>query len=86
MNRYPIVDKIMLKYDEQFYNLFQVHINKFIGLLVLFGYWDFDLFKFNDYMISRYGYKIKKDGSLKQFLKKKFGQEAVDLIQVLIKT
>lgn len=85
MYKYPIVEKYMIKYDRQFHKYFDVHLNKFIELLVLYGIWDFDISKFDDYMVKKYNYKIKKDGSLKQFLKKKFGQETVNLIQKLIK-
>jgi len=44
----------------------------------------FDIVKFDDYLVSNFGYNIDIDGSQSDFITRTFGKEANDLITSLI--
>lgn len=76
----------MLKLDPEFKTCFKTSIKPFIGILAITGIAkDFDIIKFDDYMSQHKGYNIKTDGSLNQFINKKYGEKAVNLIKDLLK-
>jgi len=54
-------------------------------LLLGFGWVSFDVIKFDEYMQTKFGYDIRKDGSLMNFIEKKFGKDAVELIKRYLK-
>jgi len=77
--------QLMWQHDKEFFSIFGVHINKFAGRLTyMFGLPDFDIVKFDDYMHRSQGYQEEKDGSLKNFIQKKYGDRAAELIEELI--
>ena len=43
-----------------------------------------DICKFDDWCINHHGYRIETDGSLLDFITKKFGKEAANFITTLI--
>jgi len=44
----------------------------------------FDVLKFDDYMIEHYGYEIERDGSLHDFVRNTFGEEAAQFLCSLL--
>ena len=75
--------KKLMSYNEEFKKIFDVNVNKFAGNLCLLGIPDFDIVKFDKHM-WRLGYRIEEDGSLAEFIEKKYGVRAKDLIDELI--
>ena len=74
----------LLKYDPEFYNIFKVHVNYFIDKkLSAIGIVSFDIIEFDRYM-QKLGYRIEKDGSLENYIRKKYGKEAVDYIKTIL--
>lgn len=53
--------------------------------LFMFNLWGFDTFKFERYLQSTHGYNDEKHGSMADFVKKKFGKDALALIRKLLK-
>ena len=83
MKGYPAANQMLDKWGKKFEVIFNVSLGSFIGTLVIFGIQDFDIIKFDKYL-QRIGYQIKRDGSQKDYILKKYGQEAVNLINELI--
>ena len=67
-----------------FYRIFKVELDRFTDkYFKLFGLPSFDLFKFEDWVRKEYGYNEEKHGSLRDFVKAKWGESAVKLIESL---
>ena len=75
----------LMEYDPEFYSIFKVHVNYFIDKkLSAIGIVSFDIIEFDRYM-QKLGYRIEKDGSLENYIRKKYGKEAVDLIYSILR-
>lgn len=80
----PKLAEMMNKYDKEFQETFDgLHVNYFVGSLVLFGVADFDVLKFEKYL-HKLGYDEKKDSNMKNYITKRWGERAFDLIRELI--
>ena len=75
--------KKLLDYNEEFKKIFDVNINKFAGNLCAFGIPDFDIVAFDEHM-KRLGYQEWCDGSLADYIEKKYGVEGKELIDELL--
>lgn len=64
---------------EKFYNLFGIGIFEFIYPII-----GFDTIRFDDYLINKYGDYMDGKTSMKMFINKKYGKEAMELIEKLI--
>lgn len=81
----PKLAEMMDKYDKEFQETFDgLHVNYFVGSLVLFGVADFDILKFEKYL-QRLGYQVETDGSMKDYITKRWNKRASELISELIK-
>ena len=83
------MDRLNYKQKEEFELLFKKYFNvdldRFIDKRLLpFGIYTCDIIKFDEYMYKYYGYNEPEHGSLSDFLKLKFGNEADVLIEKLI--
>lgn len=75
----------MLKLKKEFYDIFDTPLTNFVGFLgKVLKIWDFDIIKLDDWMHKRYQYEEEKDGSLMNFIEKRFGKEGVNLINKLL--
>jgi len=80
----PKLVEMMNKHDKEFQETFDgLHVNYFVGSLVLFDVADFDILKFEEYL-CKLGYSEKKDGSMRNYITKRWGERASDLIRELI--
>jgi len=84
MREIPKLREMMNQWDDEFNKIFHLHVNYFAGRLVLFGIADFDVAKFDDYL-HKLGYQEEKDGSMKNYITKRWGKRACELIEELIK-
>ena len=72
--------------NNEFIRYFNKSNKEFIDKLLLgLGWVSFDVIKFDEYMQTKFGYDIRKDGSLMNFIEKKFGKDAVELIKRYLK-
>lgn len=73
------------EYKQEFKDTFGVELYHFYGIFArLYGAADFDVMKFDDWLHIAKGYKEEKDGSMKDFIEKHYGDKAVKLIKKLI--
>ena len=75
--------KKLLDYNEEFKKIFDVNVNKFASKLCAFGIPDFDIVAFDEHM-KRLDYQEWCDGSLAEFIEKKYGIEGKELIDELL--
>lgn len=75
--------EMMDKWDDEFHKIFNCHVNHFVGFLVCFGVADFDILKFDKHL-QKLGYSTKKDGSMNDYITKRWGTRACELIEELI--
>jgi len=85
MHKVPkVLQQAMDKYGKEFKGTFGVDLSVFVDKrLIIFGIFGFDIIKFDDYMKLR-GYDIERDGSLNDYVLKRYGKKAVDLVLNLI--
>jgi ABC-type transport system involved in Fe-S cluster assembly fused permease/ATPase subunit len=73
------------KYRENFKGYFKTDITNFENpMLKLIGIYDFDIVLFNDYIVKTFGYN-ENGKSLSDFILEKFGKNAKNMIDNLIK-
>jgi len=73
------------KHKELFRIIFEENIMKFMdGLLLSIGIQAFDIVKFDDFLHTL-GYEEKKYGSMRDYIRKFYGEEGVKLIETLNK-
>ena len=77
------VKKMMDKYGDEFKEIFDAQINWFAGKLCFIGIPSFDIVEFNKFMKKR-GYSEDNDGSLANYVEKKYGWRGRKLISKLI--
>ncbi len=63
--------------NKEFQHFFNTHDIFMSPLSHIIGKYSFDILKFDDFMINNHGYNIEKDGSLRDFVEKTFGTDAV---------
>jgi len=79
----PKLAEMMNKYDKEFQETFDgLHVNYFVGSLILFGVADFDILKFEKYL-QKLGYNGEKE-SMNDYITKRWGERASNLIKELI--
>jgi len=83
MKGYPAANRMLNKWGDKFKATFNISLGSFIGYCVIWDIQDFDIVKFDTYL-QRLGYQIEKDGSISDYVRKHFGQKAVELIRDLI--
>ncbi len=83
MRGYPAANRMLSIWGDRFKGIFGISLGSFMGMLVVFGIKDFDVVKFDTYL-QRLGYRTEKDGSTNNYVTKKYGQQATDLIKELI--
>jgi len=72
-------------YEKRFRELFNIPMNMFYnGFLIAFGNYSIDIIRLDDYMKRHRGYKEEKHGSLKDFIKLQYGEEASKLIEEVL--
>jgi len=77
--------KLWEELDKEFYSFFQEHVWVFADLFVMrFEKLAFDVFKFGIFMKYQ-GYEPSGDVSLAQFVEKKYGVRACEIIRILLK-
>jgi len=83
MKGYPAANAMLDEWGDKFKTIFNISLGSFVGYGVIWGFQDFDIVKFDTY-IQRLGYQIERDGSLKDYVLKRYGKGAVKLIKDLI--
>lgn len=72
-------------HSQAFHRVFHVPLEGFASELTGFlGRFDFDIVRFDDWCKRTYGYTEAAHGSLKSFLRSKFGLEAARLVEKII--
>jgi len=73
------------KYSKRFRAVFNLPLGPFLNdMMLTVGMPDFDIIRFDAHMV-RWGYDITKDGSLADYIAKKYSPEAKILVDELIK-
>lgn len=69
-----------------FKEIFKTTLNNFklMPIMLVTKRFSFDIIKFDEYCIQHLGYDEDKDGSLHNFLEKKYDRKTVKLIEYLI--
>ena len=74
----------MEKFDKEFNLIFDIHLNHFMDALCYVGrVFSFDVIKFDGWAEKK-GYQIERDGSLADWVAKKYGKGAKDLINKIL--
>lgn len=58
---------------------------KDVLMMIMTRRFSFDIFRFNEYCRWAFGYDVRKHGSLHEFIKTKFGEEASQLLVDLLR-
>ncbi len=82
MEGYPAANRMLSTWGKKFQGMFGITLGAFVGRLVVLGIQDFDIIKFDTYL-QKLGYRTEEDGSMKDYITKEYGQEAVNLIEEL---
>lgn len=78
------VKEYISEYGKEFHDTFQQSLDQYLDSLAFLGIPSFDIIKFDDYL-HRLGYTEKEHGSMKEYMKQKYGAGAVRLMNKLIK-
>lgn len=67
---------------KKFKEIFDVPLMKFVDemLFSITHQFHFDIIKFDDWLQNKHGYETEKDGSIKDFVAKKWGDKACELL------
>ena len=78
-------DEGMDKFSKEFNIIFDAHLNYFMDALCYqMRIFSFDIVKFDNVWAKRQGYQTEKDGSLADWIEKKYGKRAKELINDIL--